>query len=372
MGMALEKPGYLSKLAHLSTATALFCFMVPASACEKNYVDCFYYDGKFLPFSINFSTETSVAGLAVNVGVSQQLQQQRRGDNWNFETKITGFVYGLYGSIIDSSDFSILPDSSYQTWDYAREAHLYGIIPLTSTSFRQKFEWGDDGTGQVKSHYKDKWYQYSIEPGTLDQGLILLQLRSDLIRSGPDIGTKVYTATSKKHIDDDFMFRFVTAADLQTPMGNVATVVYELLKGEHKKNLNAADSLRDLAEIEQLVEQLIVLRQTSSGKQRDIDIRTAEDQLNRLLRVDTATIVSIAEEDAKASGKSLPGKSDDSSIVSQASEIEEGNARVFIWFSNAHAYLPVKLLAVIDSKSWCRLLISDVSLDSEALSSLAM
>ncbi len=370
--MGLEKPEYLSKLAHLATATALFCFMAPASACDTYPVDCFYFDGHFLPFTINFSTETSVAGLAVNVGVSQQLQQQRRDDTWSFETKITGFVYGLYGSIIDSSDFTILPDNSYQTRDYARKAHLYGIIPLRSTSFRQKFKWADDGVGEVESHYKDKWYEYNIEPGTLDQGLILLQLRSDLIHNGPDIGTKVYTATSKKHIDDDFMFRFVTEAELQTPMGNVATAVYELLKGEHKKNLHAADSTRDLGEIEQLVEQLITLRQTDPGKQRDIDIRTAEDQLNRLLRVDTTTIVSIAEEDAKASGKSLPGKIDDSSIVSQASEIEEGNARVFIWFSRAHAYLPVKLLAVIDSKTWTRMLISGVSLDSGELSSLVM
>lgn len=353
----------LSNLTHLSTVFTLVFSTMPAAACEKNGAECFYREGKFLPFTSYFSTQTSVAGLKVNLDISQQLKRQRRDDSWNSETKITGFVYGLYGSIIDSSDFIILPDNSYQTQNYSRSAHLYGVIPLTSTSFSQQIEWENNGQGEVRSRYKDKWYEYTIEPGTLDQGIILLQLRSDLLSQGPDIGTKVYTATSKKRIDDDFMFRFVKETELQTSLGNVETTVYELLKGEHKKNTNAAESSRDIGTIEQLVEQLVTLRQSDSGEQRDIDIQTAEEQLNSMLRVDTTAIVSIAEEDARASGiKALPGNNN---VVSRASEIEEGNARVFIWFSKAHAYLPVKLLAVIDSKTWTQLMISSVSLDSE-------
>ena len=333
--------------ATFSAAAILSCWVAPALACENGQPACFYRDGQFTPFSVDFSTETSVAGLNVNLSVSQTLQWQESQEQWNFLTKISGFVYGLYGSIIDSSDFSVLPDSGFQTLKYSRKAHLYGVIPLKQTTFHQQFQWRGDGSADVKSRYKDKWYEYGIDPGTLDQGLILLQLRSDLLANGPDIGTITYIATSKKHVDDDFTFRYVKEAALETPLGKVNTVIYELLKGEHKQNSSAADSTRQLGDIEQLVDSLIALRRSNA------DALATEQALNELLRVDTSAIVLIEEEDARASqGKVLPGRGRDSSIVKQASEIEENNARVFIWLSKNHAYLPVKLLAVIDSKTW--------------------
>ncbi len=371
--MKTVTPSGAGKVASLSASILLTCLALPlpAIACDNGQLACFYQDGKFAPFGVDFSTEASVAGLDVNISVSQTLSWQERGEHWNFQTKITGFVYGLYGSITDTSDFSTLPDNSYQMLNYSRKANLYGVIPLKKTSFYQQFQWRENGLGEVKSRYKDNWYEYDIEPGTLDQGLILLQLRADLLSQGPDIGTKTYIATSKKHIDDDFMFRFVKQADLQTPLGKVATVVYELLKGEHKQNSSAAASTRQLGAIENLVDTLISLRQEDSEIREAVDAQATENALNELLRVDTSNIVLIDEADARASqGKVLTVKGGDSSIVKQASEIEENNARVFIWFSRNHAYLPVKLLAVIDSKTWVRLMVSQVSIDGTAIAAL--
>lgn len=149
-GMATN--GCLAKVDNISAAMALTCSVVPASACTGDQAG-FCHEDYISPYLANFSSQASVAGLDVDVGVSQHLQRHRRGDGWNFETKITGFVYGLYGSITDSSDFSILPDNSYQTRHYSRKAQLYGVIPIEPTSFRQQFKWYEDGTAEVRSRY---------------------------------------------------------------------------------------------------------------------------------------------------------------------------------------------------------------------------
>ena len=162
-----------------------------ASACSKNVAGCIYSDGKFAPFEIEFTTETSAGGLKVDVGISQRLEQGLFDDQWKFRTKITGFVYGLYGSIVDSSDFTILPDNRYQTRKFSRKAKIYGMFPIAPTSFKQKIEWSGSKQGRVKSKYKGDWYEYGIDHTVLDQALLPLQMRVDLVNEGPDLGDKV-------------------------------------------------------------------------------------------------------------------------------------------------------------------------------------
>ena len=71
--------------------------------CASNDVaQCMYADGKFAPFEIEFTTETSAGGLNVDVGISQRLEKGVFDDQWKFRTKITGFLYGLYGSVTRS------------------------------------------------------------------------------------------------------------------------------------------------------------------------------------------------------------------------------------------------------------------------------
>jgi hypothetical protein len=279
-------------------------------------------------------------------------------------------VYGLYGSVIDTSEFSILPDNSYRTQNFSRKAKVYGVIPIIQTSFVQDFNWKSERVGHVRSRYKGDWYSYSIGSGILDQALLPLQLRSDLLREGPDLGTKIYKATSKKHVDDDFMVRFVKEVELRTPLGTVPTVIYELLKGQHKDGRNTIEAGHDINEIGVLLDRLIVLRRSTASDERERETEAIGDQLNALLHVDRSTIVSISEDEVKSRAIESPasqGDGDDASIIDKASEIEEGNARVFFWLSTKHAYLPVKMLAVIDSNSWSKVMIKSVVLDDVEL-----
>ena len=359
----------LLKWANLFAATSLMFFSAAAWSCDGEVTACIYSDGKFAPFEVKFTTETSAAGLNVNVNISQRLEASWFNEHWTFRTKITGFAYGLYGSIIDTSEFSILSDNSYQTQNFSRKAKVYGFIPIVQTSFKQDINWRSARAGHVNSRYKGERYRYTIEPGILDQALLPLQLRADLLRDGPDLGTKVYRATSKKHVDDDFMFRFVKEVELQTPLGTVPTVIYELLKGQHKDGRDSIAAGHDLKEIGELLDQLIALRQSGSGKQQEQQTQAVGEQLNALLNVDRSTIVSISEDDVKsrgvvsAAGEDDKGDEDGKSIIDKASEIEEGNARVFFWLSKKHAYLPVKMLAVIDSNSWSKVMIKSVVLN---------
>ena len=342
-------------------------------ACEGSIAECIYSNGRFAPFEIEFSTETSAGGLNVNVDISQRLEKNLFDEHWEFRTKITGFVYGLYGSVTDTSEFTIRPDNSYRMLKFSRKAKIYGIFPIAPTSFKQKFKWRDATSGHVKSKYKGDWYSYEIDHTILDQAILPLQLRVDLLKDGPDMGTRVYKATSKKHIDDDFMVRYLKEEELKTPLGTVPAVIYELLKGQHRENRHSVDIGYDIQKVEALVDQLIALRKTSSGRQRDEKTQAINDQLNALLKVDTSTIVSISEKDAKSAGKGSgphQRKNEDKSVISKASEIEEANARVFFWLSKKHAYLPVKMLAVIDSNAWSKVMITNVEIDDHKLSSL--
>ncbi len=358
---------YFFKKASAILATATLALLAnPGQACEIRVVECIYTDGRFTPFEAEFSTETSAAGVALNVKISQTLETGWSGNNWKFRTKLSGFVYGLYGSITDSSEFTILADNSFRTTSFSRSARVYGIFPVSPTSFKQKFEWDNWESGSVSSKYRGEWYHYPIEGSILDQALLPLQLRMDLLTDGPNLGTRTYRASSKKHVDDDFTFRFVKESEVQTPLGSVPTVIYELLKGQHKARMNTVEAGYDLDKLEGLVDSLITLRKSASGKERDDQILAAREQLNALLNVDASTIVSISEDEAK-SGKPARGKGDDLSLVDKASEIEEGNARVFLWFSKKHAYLPVKLLAVIDGNSWSRAVISSIELNDKKL-----
>lgn len=339
-------------------ALSLYLGATHAQACEIRFVECIYENGRFAPFKIEFDTETSAGGVKINVGMSQQLEDTWAGDEWQFKTKLTGFVYGLYGSITDTSEFTVLLDNSYRTQKFSRTAKVYGMFPVAPTSFKQSIDWERDWReAEVRSKYKGEWYEYPIEAGVLDQAIIPLQLRRDLIAGGPDIGTVVYTATSKKRVDDDFMFRFVKLADIDTPLGTIPTAVYELLKGEHKAMRDALKAGHDLGEMERLVDRMIQLRQGRESNEQEEELATIREQLNALLRVDKDTIVSISDEEARSSAGR--GNKEDGSLVDKASEIEEGNARVFFWFSTRHAYLPVKLMAVIDGNSWSKAVITE-------------
>lgn len=358
------------RLARLLIIASLFLFSASVWSCDGDIARCIYADGKFAPFEIKFTTETSAAGLNVDVNIYQRLENNFFDDTWQFRTKITGFVYGIYGSIIDSSEFIILPDNSYRTQKFSRKAKAYGVFPIVPTSFKQNFEWSEGDSGYVRSKYKGDWYSYTIDSSVIDQAILPLQLRMDLLKRGPDLGTIVYKASSKKHVDDDFMVRFVKEVELDTSMGAVVTVIYELLKGQHKDRINVVGAGHDLGEIVELVDRLIVLRAMPASKQRDQQLELAGDQLNALLTVDENTIVSISEDEAKSgNGVSSGGQGDDEdeSVIDKASEIEEGNARVFFWLSKNHAYLPVKMLAVIDSNSWSRVVIESVAVDDVEL-----
>ena len=141
--------------------------------CASNDVaQCMYADGKFAPFEIEFTTETSAGGLNVDVGISQRLEKGVFDDQWKFRTKITGFLYGLYGSVTDYSEFTILPDNHYRTKKFSRKAKIYGVFPIAPTSFKQKFEWDGRNRGRVKSKYKGDWYKYSVDGTVLDQALL--------------------------------------------------------------------------------------------------------------------------------------------------------------------------------------------------------
>jgi hypothetical protein len=358
---------YFLNIFHVIISTSLVLFSTQAWTCDRNIAECIYSNGKFAPYEVKFSTETSAGGLNVDVGISQRLEKGTFDNNWEFRTKITGFIYGLYGSVVDSSDFTILADNSYQTKKFSRKARVYGMIPIAPTSFKQKFEWDDATTGRVKSKYRGDWYKYGVDHTIIDQAILPLQLRQDLVKEGPDLGIKTYKATSKKHVDDDFMVRYVEEVELQTPLGTVPTVIYELLKGHHKKQMNDVAPGHDISDISALLDQLITLRNAKESKQRDQQIQATSEQLNALLKVDQSSIVSISEDEAKSARKS---DGDDKSVVSKASEIEEGNARVFFWLSKKHAYLPVKMLAVIDSNAWSKVMITSIEIDDFELSSL--
>ena len=341
---------------------SLSLLSAPVWSCETDIARCIYSQGKFAPFEIKFTTETSAAGLDVDVNIYQRLENNFFDDTWQFRTKITGFVYGLYGSIIDSSEFVILPDNSYRTQKFSRKAKAYGMFPIVPTSFKQEFNWSRDDSGYVRSKYKGDWYTYYIDSSVIDQAILPLQLRVDLLKRGPDIGTVVYKASSKKHVDDDFMVRFVKQVELDTPLGTVDTVIYELLKGHHKDRMNIVGAGHDLNEIVLLVDRLIELRAAPASAQQKQQLEQAGDQLNELLKVDENTIVSISEDEARSgNGVSSGDDGKDESVIDKASEIEEGNARVFFWLSKNHAYLPVKMLAVIDSNSWSRVIIESVA-----------
>ena len=349
---------------------SLSLLSAPVWSCEGDIARCIYSQGKFAPFEIKFTTETSAAGLDVDVNIYQRLENNFFDDTWQFRTKITGFVYGLYGSIIDSSEFVILPDNSYRTQKFSRKAKAYGMFPIVPTSFKQEFNWSRDDSGYVRSKYKGDWYTYYIDSSVIDQAILPLQLRVDLLKRGPDIGTVVYKASSKKHVDDDFMVRFVKQVELDTPLGTVDTVIYELLKGHHKDRMNIVGAGHDLNEIVLLVDRLIELRAAPASAQQKQQLEQAGDQLNELLKVDENTIVSISEDEARSGNSVSSGEGDDSqdgSVIDKASEIEEGNARVFFWLSKNHAYLPVKMLAVIDSNSWSRVIIESVAVDDVEL-----
>ncbi|MGI9293600.1 MAG: DUF3108 domain-containing protein, partial [Pseudomonadales bacterium] len=288
-------------------------------SCEIRFVECIYEDGRFAPFRVKFNTETSAGGVNLNVKMSQELEDSWRGDKWNFRTKLTGFVYGLYGSITDDSEFTILPDNSFRSQRFSRSAKVYGMFPVAPTSFKQTIEWHNWQSAEVRSKYKGDWYEYPIQAGVLDQAIIPLQLRRDLLADGPDIGTVTYHATSKKKVDDDFVFRFVKQAEIETPLGRTPTVVYELLKGEHKDRMDHVVAGYDLDEMEQLVDSLIQLRNGPQGSQQEEEIEAIREQLNALLRVDQSSIVSISEEEAKSSAGKSSGDEDES-LVDKASD----------------------------------------------------
>ena len=111
---------------------------------------------------------------------------------------------------------------------------------------------------------------------------------------GPDLGVRGYKATSKKRIDDDFVVRFIKQVDLQTPLGQVQTVIYELLKGQHKQRMAELDPGHDLPQILALVDQLIALRKMGNSAEREQRTKAGGAQLNALLQVDPVTIVSIS------------------------------------------------------------------------------
>lgn len=358
------------RLAKLFVIAPLVFLSASVWSCDGDIARCIYSDGKFAPFEIKFTTETSAAGLDVDVNIYQRLENNFFDDTWQFRTKITGFVYGLYGSIIDSSEFIILPDNSYRTQKFSRKAKAYGVFPIVPTSFKQDFEWTRGDSGYVKSKYKGDWYSYYIDSSVIDQAILPLQLRVDLVKRGPDLGTIAYKATSKKRVDDDFMVRYVKQVELDTPLGTVVTVIYELLKGQHKDLMNIVGAGHDLNQIVELVDRLVVLRALPESKQRQQQLELAGNQLNELLKVDKNSIVSISEDEAKSGNGVSSGDSgdgEDESVIDKASEIEEGNARVFFWLSKNHAYLPVKMLAVIDSNSWSRVVIESVAVDDVEL-----
>lgn len=352
------------------TASLVGCTSLGWS-CGGKVADCIYADGKFAPFEIDFTTETSAGGIDVSVSLTQELKRNTFDDSWQFSTAIKGFVYGLYGSIIDTSEFTVRPDRSYRTEKFSRKARVYGIFPVQSTSFKQNFHWRSEKSGHVKSKYKGDWYAYYIEADVLDQAVLPLQMRKDLMNDGPDLGTRVYRATSKKRIDDDFMVRFVREVTLQTPLGEVETVVYELLKGRYRERAEALPPGHDLAQIDALIDRLIALRRQERSEERERERNATADQLNALLEVDTSTIVSISEDEAKSANKDTIDKPQGGkSVVDKASEIDESNARVFFWLSKSHAYLPVQMLAVIDSNAWSKVRIESVTIDGKDLARL--
>jgi len=368
----MSNDGLFPRLFKAGVAASLLGCGGVSWSCEGSPVECPFTGGKFAPFEVDFTSETSAGGIDVSVGVKQELKKAAFDDDtWQFRTIIKGFVFGLYGSIVDESEFSLRPDLSYQTRSFSRKARVYGVFPVQATSFKQNFFWQNAKSGHVKSKYKGDWYAYYIDAGVLDQALLPLQLRKDLMSEGPDLGVRGYKATSKKRIDDDFVVRFIKQVDLQTPLGQVQTVIYELLKGQHKQRMAELDPGHDLPQILALVDQLIALRKMGNSAEREQRTKAVGDQLNALLQVDPVTIVSISEDEAKSASKDTSDRRrGGGSVVDKASEIDESNARVFFWLSKEHAYLPVQMLAVIDSNAWSKVVIESVAIDGHKLARL--
>lgn len=358
--MCMKQSGHILYCLCLFLATALAHPAAAANRCAEQATACFDKNGALTPFTIKLATETSAGSVNLSLSITHQLKDNNDG-NWEIRTKLSTFVYALYGSITDKSEFLMAPGQEIPLpLNFSRSARVYGIFPVTATSFKQTFNWEANGKkGTVKSRYRGDWYNYFINSNTTSQALIPLRLRLDLIEQGPNLGTVVYQATSKKNADDDFMFQFVTEQTLDTPLGTARTVVYELLKGRHKVKPTSSNSVEELDQIEKLLNKISYLQKVNQTEESDTELAQARQALNELLLVDQTSIVTISEQEAKSTAGGKPG-SKDGSLVDRASDIDESNARLFFWLSKDHAYLPVKLIAVIDGNSWSRGVISSI------------